>query len=72
MLSLHIRQNPKNQPLLMMITSDSYFHAIHKLGFELTVVPHLIIQSDCGKVEENKQKNNIHITLRNTQLNKNI
>lgn len=39
-----------------MITSDSYFHAIHKLGFELAVVPHLIIQSDCGKGEENKQK----------------
>lgn len=39
-----------------MITSDSFFHAVHKLGFELVIVPHLIMQSDCGKGEQNKQK----------------
>jgi len=40
-----------------MITSDSFFHAVHKLGFELVVMPHLIMQSDCGKGEHENRKN---------------
>lgn len=37
-----------------MIANDSFFHAVHKLRFVLVVVPHLIMQSDCGKGEQNK------------------
>lgn len=40
----------------MMITSDSFLHAAHELRFELVVVPHLIMQSDCGEGEKSKQK----------------
>lgn len=53
MLSLHITQK---KLLLIMITTDSFFHAAHKLGFELVEVPHLIMQSDCAEGEQNKQK----------------
>lgn len=55
-----------------MITSDNFFYAVHKMGFELLVVSDAIMQNDHGEAEQNKPVNHIHITLRNTQLNRNV